>query len=77
MSLDRRTTNLGRYEREARKRHRRAWVLVDGNVTMTANHGYFLSYPPGAEAAPLRLGRKHYKRWAKRSLAVFDSRKTG
>lgn len=77
MSLDRRTTNTGKREREARKRHRRAWMVTRRNHTMIANHGYFLRYPPGAEAVPLKLGRKHYLRWVKQSLAVADSRKTG
>ena len=77
MSLERTANNPGRREREARKRHRRAWVVERGNVTMVANHSYFQSYPPGAEAVPLKLGRKHYRRWTKDRLAVADSRKTG
>jgi len=62
MSLDRRTTNPGKREREARKRHRRALVWPTRM---------------GAEAVPLKLGHKHFQRWAKRSLAVADGRKLG
>jgi len=77
MSLERRANNPGKREREARKRHRRAWMTVEGNVTMVCNHRYFLNYPPRAEAVPLKLGRKHYRRWTKGRLAVADSRKAG
>jgi len=62
MSLDRRTTNPGKREREAGKRHRRARIWTSGM---------------GAEAAPLKLGSRHFQRWVKRSLAVADSRKAG
>lgn len=58
MSLDRRTTNPGKREREARKRRRRARVWCSSM---------------GAEAAPLKLGRKHFRGWVRRSLAVADS----
>jgi len=77
MSLERLANNPGRREREARKRHRRAWVVERGNFTMVCNHSYFQSYPLGAEAVPLKLGRKHYRRWTKDRLAVADSRKAG
>jgi len=77
MSRERLADNPGKREREARKRHRRAWVVVRGNHTMVANHSYFLHNPPGAEAVPLKLGRKHYGRWTRSRLAVADSRKTG
>jgi hypothetical protein len=50
MSLARRTTNPGRREREARKRHGRARVYA------------------GAETEPLKLGRKHFRRWVGRLL---------
>lgn len=62
MSFMRRMTNSGRREREAKKRHRRARAWLSGM---------------GAEAAPLKLGHKHFRRWIKRSLAVADSRKFG
>jgi len=62
MSLDRRTTNPGKREREARKRHRRAIAW---------------SSDMGAVAVPLNLGHKHMRRWVKRSLAVANSRKAG
>lgn len=62
MSLDRRTTNPGKREREAGKRHRRALVW---------------SSNMGAAAVPLKLGHKHFQRWAKRSQAVADGRKAG
>ncbi len=58
MSLSRRTDNPGKREREARKRPRRARCW---------------SQEAGAEAVPLKLGRKHLQRWLKRSLAVADS----
>jgi len=77
MGLERRADNPGKREREARKRHRRAWVVEKGNVTVVASHSYFTTYPPGAEAVPLKLGRKHYRRWTRRSLAVADNRKAG
>ena len=77
MGLERRANNPGRREREARKRHRRAWVVKKGNVTLVANHSYFTTYPPGAEAVPLKLGRKHFGRWTRNRLAVADSRKAG
>lgn len=54
-----RYTNPGRRERAARKRHGRARVWSSGM---------------GAEAEPLKLGRKHYSRWLKRSLIVADGR---
>lgn len=57
MSL-RYSTNPGKREREARKRRGRARVW---------------SSNMGAEAAPLKLGRKHFQRWLKRSLTVADS----
>lgn len=60
MSLMRRATNPGKREREARKRHRRAHFWHSGM---------------GADAAPLKLGRKHLPRWVRRSLAVADRRK--
>jgi hypothetical protein len=60
MSLDRRTTNPGKREREARKRLRRGLVWSSDMA-------------PGT--APLKLGHEHIRRWAKRSLAVADSRK--
>ena len=57
MSLDRRTTNEGRRERQARKRRKRAriWYSCMGSGSKT-----------------LKVGRKHMRRWAKRSLAVDD-----
>lgn len=61
MSLDRRTTNPGKRERQARKRRRRA-LIWDSRW--------------GAEAAPLKVGHVHSLRWARRSLAVVDSRKS-
>lgn len=61
MSLDRRTTNPGKREREARKRHRRACVW---------------SSDMGADVAPLKLGHKHFQRWVRRSLVVADNRKS-
>lgn len=69
--------NAGKREREARKRHRRAWVVVRENLISHANHAYFLRYPPGAGAVPLKLGRRHYRRWTRSRLTVADSRKTG
>jgi hypothetical protein len=51
----------GKREREAGKRHRRARIWL----------GQW-----GAEAAPLKLGRKHMSRLSKH-LFVADSRKTG
>ncbi len=54
-----RYSNPGKHEREARKRHRRARVW---------------SSHMGAEAEPLKLGRKHFQRWLKQSLIVADSR---
>ena len=77
MSLERIADNPGRREREARKRHRRAWVVKRKNVTIVANHSYFQSYPLGTEAVPLKLGRKHFRRWTRDRLAVADNRKTG
>ena len=78
MSCDRRSANPGRREREAGKRHRRAWVVeYDGGGATCAGFRYFLSYPPGAGAVPLKLGRKHYRRWCRRYQAVADSRKPG
>ena len=73
MSLERRADNPGKREREAGKRHRRAWVVVKGNVTIVADHSFFTTYPPGAEAVPLKLGRKHFRRWTRRRQAVADS----
>ena len=43
-----RRNNAGKREREARKRRRRAHVWTPDT---------------GAEAAPLKLGRKHMQRW--------------
>ena len=57
----RRTTNPGKREREARKRHRRA--------------RYWSSRLMGAEAAPLKLGRRKADRWLLGILVVADSRK--
>ena len=65
-----RLNNAGKREREARKRHRRARVWEAGM---------------GAEAEPLKLGRKHMRRWWSgyfRSLrrevhAVADGEKSG
>lgn len=54
------TTNPGKRERVARKRSKRARVW---------------SFSMGAEAVPLKLGRKHFQRWLNRNLAVADSRK--
>ena len=71
MSL-RRTANIGKRERAARKRPRRVWRVEKENMTVLANHAYFLRYPEAA-AVPLRLGHKHYRHWLKRSLAVADS----
>ena len=51
----RRHENLGRREREARKRHRRALVWRSDW---------------GAEAAPLKLGHKHCSRDLRRSMAL-------
>ncbi len=48
-----------------------------GDVTVSADHSYFLRYPPGAGAVPLKLGREHYRRRIRRHLAVADSRKPG
>ena len=62
MSIERRTTNPGRREREARKRNRRA---------------LYWSSSWGAEAEPLKLGRKHADRHFKIILAVADSRNAG
>jgi len=73
--MSRKRPNTGKREREAGKRHRRAWVVVEGSVTVHANHAYFLHYPPGADAAPLKLGREHLRRWVRRSLDVADRRK--
>jgi hypothetical protein len=75
MSLERRQSNPGRREREAGKRHRRAWVVEKGNCTISANFVYFLHYPPGADATPLKLGREHSRRRLNKSLAVADRRK--
>lgn len=72
-SRERRFKNPGRREREAGKRHRRAWVLEEGNCTVNANHSYFLRWPPENGGKPLRLGRKHFSRWMRRHLAVADS----
>ncbi len=58
----RRHNNAGRREREARKRHRRAIAVT---------------WPGGAEAAPLKLGRKHLPRWWRRIHAVADAEKPG
>jgi len=77
LGLERKPNNPGKREREARKRHRRAWVVESGNVTLVMNHSYFTRYPPGAEAVPLKLGRKHFRRWTRNRLAVADSRKAG
>lgn len=55
-----RYTNPGKREREAGKRHRRVCVW---------------SSDMEAEAVPLKLGRKHYQRWLRRSLVVADGRK--
>jgi hypothetical protein len=55
----------GRREREARKRHRRAWLLEYGNVSVSGSHRTFMHRPPnmpGAEAVPLKLGREHSRR---------------
>ena len=62
MSIDRRTTNPGRRERLAGKRHRRGLIWSSW-------------MPPMSRA--LKVGRKHGRRWAMRSLAVDDGRKTG
>lgn len=70
-------SRVGRREREARKRHRRAWVRGH----MHANFRLFLAYPHlGAESPTLKLGKKHYSRhWLKRlamlTEPVADSRK--
>ena len=62
MSL-RRSTNPGKHERAARKRHRRASLWC----------GKW-----GAAAEPLRLGREHYRRLAARDFkAVADAEKPG
>lgn len=65
MSEERRTSNPGKRERQARKRHRRAttWIVSRG-----------------AEVGPLKVGRKHSRRLAARfwqSLAVADAEKPG
>ena len=58
----RRSYNPGKREREARKRHRRARVW---------------SSNMGADAEPLKLGRKHIRCWIRhQSLAVADAEKT-
>ena len=62
MSFGRIFDNPGKREREAGKRHRRARVW-SGDM--------------GAEAVPLKLGRKHFLRWLKRSLEVADNRNVG
>lgn len=54
--------NAGKREREARKRHRRARVWVSSM---------------GAEAEPLKLGRKHMQRYWRRFHAVADAEKPG
>ena len=64
--------NAGKREREARKRRRRARVWTSSM---------------GAEAAPLKLGRKHMQRWWSKYLrtsalrrefhAVADAEKPG
>lgn len=52
----RRITDPGRREREARKRHRRAslWCVEWG-----------------AEAGSLKLGREHYRRWVRRDICLW------
>jgi hypothetical protein len=71
------SNNPGKREREARKRHRRVWLVEKVSMVIHANHAYFLNYPE-AEAVPLKLGRKHYRaRIVATFSAVADSRKTG
>jgi len=55
----RRHSNPGKREREGRKRHRRAHIWCSDM---------------GAEAAPLKLGHKHFQRWMRRDiLSVADA----
>ena len=54
MSLERRTTNPGKRERVARKRHKRGLC--------------------GSGGEAFKLGRKHFRRWIFKHLAVADSR---
>ena len=63
MSEERRTSNPGKRERQARKRHRR---------------GHYWNSNMAAEAEPLKVGREHSRRCAARfwqSLAVADAEK--
>ena len=60
MSSVRRHGNPGRREREARKRHRRASLWMS---------------EWGAATEPLKLGREHFGRITRQTLAVADSRK--
>lgn len=62
MSIERRTTNPGKRERMARKRHRRTLFWWGG-------------WPSGT--APLKLGSKHLTREFKKSLAVADAETPG
>jgi len=62
MSLERRTINPGRRERQARKRHRRAIIW---------------SSRWGAEAEPLKVSHRHRGRLFGLILAVSDSRNAG
>ena len=67
MSRARRHENPGKREREAGKRHRRALV------------GYY--GPEGSVAVPLKLGKRHLRRWSgrgeffRKAMAVAESEK--
>ena len=64
-------SRIGRREREARKRRRRAWV--SGSVI--ADSRYFSRYPR-AGSQPLKLGKRHLDRfWRAAHRTVADSRK--
>lgn len=66
----------GKREREARKRHRRAWVWLYDNLTVVSNFRHHVwNRLSGADPKPLKLGRKHFRRGGHLDLPVSDSRK--